>query len=402
MRGYQYHPATMNAPAATAVRLTRSENLLLGVRWRDAPRLVPGVLLAAAVMIAANWLGGILGAWVLRMQGIPPEGRASPVSGIMVAILLGMLIANTIGVGSVFAPGLQFGIKKVLRLGIILVGIKLSFLDVMKLGAWGVPVVLVLIAVAIVLTRALGRRLGVSDKLATLAAASTAICGVTATVAVAPTIDADDREVAYTIANVTLFGIAAMFLYPYLAHALFAATPGSAGMFLGTSIHETAQVMGAALSYKEVFHDEAAMKVATVTKLTRNLCLVLVVPVLAWLHARSQGAGKAKRVDFKQLFPVFVLGFVAMAVLRSIGDAGVRSGSAFGVWDAAAWARVTKLIGESLAPWALGTAMASVGLTTRLSVFRGLGLRPLYLGAIAATLVGVVSLGLAALVGPHL
>jgi uncharacterized integral membrane protein (TIGR00698 family) len=395
------------APSMTAhfhvPPLSRSETWLLGVRWREAPRLIPGVALAAAVMVASSFLAGLLGAWVLRLQGIPPQGRPSPVSAIMVAIVLGMLIANTAGVAGVFAPGLQFGIRKLLRLGIILVGIKLSFLDVVKLGAWGVPVVLTLIAAAIFLTRALGRRLGVSDRLATLAAASTAICGVTATVAVAPTIDADDREVAYTIANVTLFGIAAMFLYPYLAHALFAGTPGAAGMFLGTSIHETAQVMGAALSYKEVFHDEAAMKVATVTKLTRNLCLVLVVPALAYLHARGQGAGsRSRRVDVGKLVPVFVLGFVAMAVFRSVGDAGARSGLAFGLWDPAAWARVTRLVGESWAPWALGTAMAAVGLTTRLSVFRGLGLKPLYLGALAATLVGVVSLGLAALVGPHL
>ena len=147
-----------------------------------------------------------------------------------------------------------------------------------------------------------------SDRLSTLAAASTAICGVTATVAVAPTIDADDREVAYTIANVTLFGIVAMFVYPYVAHALFAATSASAGLFLGTSIHETAQVMGAALSYREVFHDEAAMKIATVTKLTRNVCLVAVVPVLAWLHSRSQGS-QSKRVNVLKLFPLFVLAF---------------------------------------------------------------------------------------------
>ena len=381
--------------------LSRSETWLLGVRWKDAPALIPGVAVAAGVMVAANWLAGILGGWVLRAQGIAPEGRASPVSGIMVAILLGMVVANLGGALPVLAPGLQFGIKKLLRLGIIFVGIRLSFLDVVKLGAWGIPVVLVLIAGAVVLTRALGRRLGVSDRLATLAAASTAICGVTATVAVAPTIDADDREVAYTIANVTLFGIVAMFVYPYVAHALFAATPASAGLFLGTSIHETAQVMGAALSYREVFHDEAAMKIATVTKLTRNVCLVAVVPILAWLHARSQGS-QSKHVSILKLFPLFVLGFLAMAILRSFGDAAVANGLAYGLWDAAEWKQVTRLIGETISSWLLGTAMASVGLTTRLGVFRGLGLRPLYLGALAATLVGVLSLALAALVGPRI
>ena len=107
-----------------AQSLSRSETWLLGVRWRDVPSLIPGIAVAAGVvMVAANWLAGILGGWVLRAQGIAPEGRASPVSGIMVAILLGMAVANLGGALPVLAPGLQFGIKKVLRLGIILVGI---------------------------------------------------------------------------------------------------------------------------------------------------------------------------------------------------------------------------------------------------------------------------------------
>jgi uncharacterized integral membrane protein (TIGR00698 family) len=368
------------------------------VRWA---RFAPGLALAVLVMLAAQPLAAAAGAWVLRAQGVSPEGRASPVSAIMVAIVLGMVIANVVRLPAILGPGLQLGIKKVLRLGIILVGIKLSFLDVVKLGAWGVPVVVVLIAAAVALTVALGRRLGVSDKLAMLAAASTSICGVTATVAVAPTIDADDREVAYTIANVTLFGLVAMFAYPWVAHALFAAAPGAAGLFLGTSIHETAQVMGAALSYNEVFQDEAAMKVATVAKLTRNVCLVGVVPAIAYVYARRQG-GAAKRVPLARLFPTFVLGFLAMAIVRSIGDAGLRGGQAFGFLDASSWAAFTRAVGEKAAPWALGTAMACVGLTTRLSVFKGLGLRPLYLGALVATLVGVIALALAAVVGPRI
>jgi uncharacterized membrane protein YadS len=290
-----------------------------------------------------------------------------------------------------------------LRLGIILVGVKLSFLDVLELGAYGVPVVFTVIAVALVLTTWFARRLGVSDRLAALAAASTAICGVTATVAVAPAIDADDREVAYTVANVTLFGILAMLAYPYLAHWLFAAAPAAAGLFLGTAIHETSQVMGAALSYKEVFHDELAFKVATITKLTRNVFLVAVVPLLGLYFARREGGG-ARRVSLGRLFPMFVLGFVLMAVLRSIGDAAAAGpgGLAYGLWDAASWARVTKSVGEGWAYYALGVAMAGVGLTTSFGVFRGIGLKPVYLGAVSALLVGVLSLGLAALVGPRL
>ena len=132
-------------------------------------------------------------------------------------------------------PGLDFGIKKGLRLGIILVGIKLSFLDVLTLGALGVPVVLTVVGGRALRHPPSGtahRRLGQVRRRSP--PRPPPICGVTATLAVAPTIDADDREVAYSVANVTLFGIVAMFVYPWLAHALFADAPAAAGLFLGT------------------------------------------------------------------------------------------------------------------------------------------------------------------------
>jgi uncharacterized integral membrane protein (TIGR00698 family) len=355
-------------------------------------------------MLAAHTVAGWLGRGVLMLQGIDPAGRPSPVSGIMVAILLGMALANTVGVSRVFVPGLGFAMKKMLRLGIILVGIRLSAYDVVALGALAVPVVATIVVVALVVTTAFARRVGVSENLGTLAAASTAICGVTAALAVAPAIEADEREVAYTVANVTLFGALAMFCDPYLAHALLGKTPAAVGLFLGTGIHDTSQVMGAALSYKELFHDETALKVATVTKLTRNLFLAVVVPVLAFLHARRLGrTGTGGGIRIVSLFPVFVLGFVAMAVVRSIGDGTLaRVGLAYGSWDAAGWGVLTKRIGETWATACLAAAMAGVGLTTRFSVFRGLGAKPLYVGAVSATLVGALALLLAALVGPRM
>ncbi len=369
--------------------------------WQDAPALLPGIALAAAVMLAAHALAALLGRGLLRLEGIDPAGRPSPVSGIMVAILVGMLVANTAGVPRLFLPGLHFAMKKLLRLGIILVGIRLSLLDVASLGALAVPVVATIVVVALVVTTWFARRIGVSENLGTLAAASTAICGVTAALAVAPAIEADEREVAYTIANVTLFGALAMFVYPYLAHALFGSTSAAVGLFLGTGIHDTSQVMGAALSYKELFHDERALKVATVTKLTRNLFLAAVVPFLAYRHARRRGGAGGAPIRLRTLFPIFVAGFVAMALVRSAGDASLaRTGLAWGLLDGAPWTRLVKLLGETWSGAALATAMAGVGLTTRFSVFRGLGAKPLYVGALSATVVGALALLLASIVGP--
>lgn len=378
--------------------------VLLGVPWSAAPRLLPGAALAIAIMLAAGALASVVGHAVLSLQGINPAGKPSPISGIMAAIILGMAIANTIGVARIFSPGLEFAMKKFLRLGIILVGIRLSAFDVVALGALAIPVVATIVVVAIIVTTAFARRVGVSERFGTLAAAATAICGVTAALAVAPVIEADDREVAYTVAIVTLFGAAAMFIDPYLAHFLFGKVSASVGLFLGTGIHDTSQVMGAALSYKELFHDERALKIATVTKLTRNVFLVAVVPALAWMHARRTGGGQAggAKVRVASLFPMFVAGFLAMAIVRSAGDAFLAHGSpAFGLWDAPAWARLAKALGETGSGYALGTAMAAVGLGTRFSSFRGLGAKPLYVGAVSAGLVSALALVLAAIVGPH-
>lgn len=387
------------APAPT---LNFWEKVLFGMKIEKLPKVVPGLVAAVVVALASNAVANWMGAGLLRWQGVDPTGKASPISGIAMAVVLGLVVANTIGLkAELFAPGLDFAMKKVLRLGIILVGIKLSVIDVLKVGSYGLPVVFGIVAIGLVVTLFLAKLFKLSPRLGSLAAASTAICGITATVAVAPAIDADDREVAFTVANVTLFGLVAMLVYPYLAHWLFADSPGSAGLFLGTSIHESSQVMGAALSYKEVFGDERAAQIATVAKLTRNAMLVAVVPILAILNARLAGKDQKKKISLAKLFPVFVLGFLAMALVRSFGDFGVGDGGlAYGTWAQAEWSGLTKLIGEKTAGLLLGTALAGVGLGTRFSVFKGLGLKPLLIGLAAALTVGIASLGLAYLVGP--
>jgi len=366
------------------------EEALLGVRLRDAHRLLPGAALAAGVVAASAGAAGGIG-------GLLASGR-SPVPATTLAILLGLLLANAVGVPAAFRPGLDFCVRKVLRLGIVLVGIRLSLVDLATAGGAAVPVVLVLVLLALLVSSWLARRLGVSPRLGILAAASTAICGVTATLAVAPAIEAEDREVAYTVANVTLYGILGMLLYPFAAHALFADHPGAAGLFLGTSIHETAQVTGAALAYRSSFGDAAAMDAALVTKLVRNTFLVAVVPLLALLHARRSGGG-GKRVPLARLFPVFVLGFLAMAILRSWGDAGVggTGGQAFGLWHAASWKSLWEGTAGVGTDYALVAAMAALGLTTRFATLRELGPRPLLLGAATATAVAVGALGAALL-----
>jgi uncharacterized membrane protein YadS len=192
-----------------------------------------------------------------------------------------------------------------------------------------------------------------------------------------------------------VFGIVAMLVYPYLSHALFGGNVVMAGLFQGTAIHETAQVTGAALIYDQVFgiHGKpSAADVAIVIKLVRNVFIAVVVPLMAVLYARqSAGAGKVKAVNGWKLFPVFILGFVAMAVVRSTGDTGLAGGGlALGLYGKVQWGAAVAWVSD-WAGYALAMAMAGVGLGTRLTTLKGLGIMPFYVGLFSAAVVGAAS-----------
>jgi len=315
----------------------------------------------------------------------------APVSAVMVAILLGLLVGNVFRLPRWVQPGLTFAVKKVLRLGIVLLGIRLSVFDVLRLGAIGIPVVLACVAGAVILTTFLAKRLNIPKRLGTLIGVGTSICGVSAIVAAAPAIDAEEEEVAYAIAVITVFGVLATLAYPYLARILFAGNAAKVGLFLGTSIHDTSQVTGAALVYAEVYMAPLALDTAIVTKLVRNLFMVGVIPVMALHHAYQTDKAMGQRPRLRNLLPVFVLGFLGIAMFRSLGDAGVDlGGQAFGVWDPGTW----KSVIEGVKQWAghfLVVALAGVGLNTHLRKLSRLGSKPFLVGLVAAVLVGAIS-----------
>ena len=360
----------------------------------------PGVLAAFIVMLAGFWLADVIGQQILASQGLT---GSSPLSGVPVAIVLGLLLRNTLPLPASINPGLKVATTTILRAGIVLVGIRLSVFDVVKLGIAGLPVVLAAIGTGLFFVTWFNRKLGLPPRLGTLIAAGTSICGVTAIVSTAPAIDADEREVAYAVANVVAFGLFGMLAYPYLAHAVLGSSE-TIGLFLGTAVHDTSQVVGAALTYKQVYDDDIVLRVATVTKLTRNIFLAAVIPLLTWMHIKSQSASGAwvRQVPRRRLsFPASSLGFLAMAIVRSFGDWTLTSnGAAFGVWSAAQWTSITKSLGDY---WAsqilLGTAMAAVGLNTNFAVFKGVGLKPFAVGMAGALVVGAVGMAMAIIFG---
>ena len=317
----------------------------------------------------------------------------SPVSAIMMAIVLGMLVANTIKLPDGIQPGLKFCTSAILRIGIMLLGIRLSLTGAGQFTLVALPFVVAAIAIGLFTVGLLGRYMGLSRQLSGLIAVGTSICGCTAIVATAPLIKANESEVSYAIACITVFGLAAMFFYPVLAHQVFATQPELAGLFLGTSIHETAQVAGAGMMYEAQYNAPVALDIATVTKLVRNLCMIAVIPLVGILFGTERSEGDSSKINFLAMIPWFIVGFALMSAFRTIGDMGDKP---FGLLQPEQWTEIVAFLKDS-AERCLLVAMSAVGLTSMFAGIIKIGMRPFALGLFAAVLIGGVSFALISL-----
>jgi len=344
--------------------------------------VLPGLILALVLAIAGQFLSNFVG---IDLLGLPK----SPVSAIMMAILLGILVRNTITLPKTFDPGIRFGLVRILRLGIVLLGIRLSLGEAGAIGLKSLPVIIGAVTAALLIVTYLSRKLGLTDRLGTLIAVGTSICGATAIVATAPTIAAKDDEVAYSVACVTLFGVIAMLVYPFAAYWMFDGDAFRSGLFLGTSVHETAQVAGSGLVYQQYYGDPEALNAATVTKLVRNLGMLVIIPLMSIIYHRKSTQGSVAP-KWYTMIPLFVVGFACMSLIRTIGDAGEL---AFGFIEPAVWNTIVSYTKEA-AEICLAIAMAAVGLGTSIKGLVHIGLKPLGVGLFSAVLVGGVSAAL--------
>ncbi len=364
-----------------------SKTSLAPTLWaRNLFGLLPGI---AAVALLA-WLSILLSRYIgIELLGF----EKSPLAPILVAILLGIMITSSMPTFEVLTPGIRFSVGKILRLGIILLGIRLTVFDVLRLGAYGVPIVIICIASALLITTLINKKLNLPSRIGALIAVGTSVCGVTAIVATSPAIEAEEEETAYAVAVITIFGLIATLVYPYLANFLFAGDAVKIGLFLGTSIHDTSQVVGAAKVYADTFARPLALNVATVTKLVRNMSMGIIIPLLTYAYRKNKQTKDLpnQSISIGKLLPLFILGFLLMALARSIGDAGINAnGKALGLFDSNAWKSTIALV-QTWGDNFLVVALAGVGLSTNLRRFRGMGIRPFFVGLGAALSVGVVS-----------
>jgi uncharacterized integral membrane protein (TIGR00698 family) len=354
-------------------------------------QLVPGIAMAAATAGAGFQLASAMS-----------TALAVPISGIPVAILLGMGIKNTLGYSDSMKPGIQYSTKTVLQGGIVAVAAKLSFVELLTTGSQGLPVVIGAVGAGLLFIPIAGRVAGLPREMSLLLTAGTSICGVTAITALAPAIQASHRDIAVAVANTVAFGTIGMLAYPYIFNVLCTSSE-QVGMCLGVAIHDTSQVLGSAMSYKETFDDEVALKVAAITKLTRNLGLAIAIPGLTYMHAvdeSKKGNIEEKAVigdsisglnTFKKFVPGFLVAFIGMASLRSTCDFLLGT-------DIEIYTQTMDFIGSDISKYALGTAMAGVGLSTSASSLKGVGWKPFAVGASGALVVGGTGFTIASMV----
>ena len=346
--------------------------------YQNSTKIIPGVVLALVFCLFSQGINNLI---AIEIFGTVK----SPISTVMIAILLGIIMGNAFTPRAGMMIGLDFTQKYILKLGIIFLGIRLSFGEFLKFGTIAIPLIVVCIVSVLVLVKLLIKKVPISSKMSYLIAIGTSVCGATAIVATAPVINAKKTEVAYAIANITLFGVIAMLVYPYFANIYFYGEPLKAGLFLGTAIHETSQVAAAGLIYDQQFNSPETLNVATVTKLIRNTFLVIMIPLFAFLYNR--GKVKDKSYSILNIFPYFVLGFIRMIIFRNIGDQvfTVENGN----YDM--WINFISYI-KILATVFLTMAMAAVGISINLSELKSMGYKPFVVGFIAAITVGIVGI----------
>ena len=322
-----------------------------------ARAIAPGLAAAALVALVARLVAQLL---------------PSAFSEVLLAVLLGIVVANSGLFLAAAAPGLRFAVQRVLRLGIILLGARLSLLDVAQIGGGAFLLVVVTMSIAFSFALLAGRIARLPRRLAILIGVGTAVCGNSAIIATAPVIEAEDREVTFAVATITVFGTLAVFAYPLIGHAL-GLRDATFGVWTGVAVNDTSQVVAAGAAYSPEARD-----IAVVVKLVRNTLMAPLIVVIAWWWGRHRAEVREGTVRSGALraFPLFVLGFLFMAMLRT-----------FGVIDRPLAASV-----DEIAKACILVALAGVGLSTRLAELRPVGPRPFYVGFGAASVMASLSL----------
>ena len=329
-------------------------------------KLFPGIILSVAVAALACFIESLIPIHII--------GSA------VIAMFIGMIINCLLKKTKIFATGIKFTSKKILKLAIILLGLSLNIKTILSVGKMSLLVMIFTLITCFGGGYFIGRLLGLNWKLSNLISAGTGICGGSAIAAIAPTIDADDNDVAYAMSATFLFDMAMIVLFPIMGMAL-QMSDQAFGIWAGTAVNDTSSVVATGYAFSD-----AAGEYATMVKLTRTLAIIPTVVIFAFIQLRlkkkealaNNENGSELKANFKitKIFPWFILGFLAMAVLASI-------------------APIPEVIitnTKSISKFLMVCALSAIGLNTSFSSMKKSGIRPMIHGFIISVLVVIVAL----------
>ena len=329
-------------------------------------KLFPGILLSILIAFVACFIESLL----------PIHLIGSAVIAMFIGMILNYFLRNT----CVFESGLKFTSKKILKFAIILLGLSLNITTILNVGKMSLMVMIFTLLTCFGGGYFIGKALGLNWKLSNLISAGTGICGGSAIAAIAPTIDADDNDVAYAMSATFLFDMAMIVLFPIMGKAL-GMSDEAFGIWAGTAVNDTSSVVATGYAFSE-----AAGDFATMVKLTRTLAIIPTVITFAFVNLRlkrkeaianSQSTSELKaKFSIKKVFPWFILGFLGMAIVASVFQIPTEVVSA------------TKTASKFL----MVSALAAIGLNTSFGNLKKSGIRPMIHGFIISVLVVIVAL----------
>ena len=330
-------------------------------RMNGFVKIIPGFGAACILAFIARYIESILPIHIIGSS--------------VIALLLGMLI-NNFYKPAYLSVGLKFTSKKVLKLAIILLGASLSVNVILSVGKMSLMVMVFTLLTCFGGGYLVGKALGLNWKLSNLISAGTGICGGSAIAAIAPVIDAEDKDIAYAMSATFLFDMAMIILFPIMGRWM-GLSDMAYGLWAGTAVNDTSSVVAAGYAFSE-----GAGDFATMVKLTRTLSIIPTVLVFTFINLRikrkqSIDTNAGKKVNVMKLFPWFIVGFIGLAIINSLGfiPVNVSAGA------------------KDISKFLMVAALAAIGLGTSFKDVRKSGFAPMMHGFIISALVVVVAIG---------
>lgn len=327
--------------------------------FHNIVKIIPGMAISFAIAVFAQFIESILPIHIIGAS--------------VIALFVGIII-NSVWKPDFLNAGIRFTSKKVLKFAIILLGASLSVRVILSVGKLSLMVMIFTLLTCFGGGYFIGKVLKLNWKLSNLISAGTGICGGSAIAAIAPVIDAEDSDIAYAMSATFLFDMAMIILFPIMGR-MIGLSDMAYGLWAGTAVNDTSSVVAAGYAFSE-----SAGDFATMVKLTRTLSIIPTVLVFSFINLiikrKESLSAKYKRVKIWSLFPWFILGFVGLAAINSLGIIPQN----------------LSIISKDISKFLMVAALAAIGLNTNIKDMKKSGINPMIHGFVISAMVVIVAI----------